>query len=184
MSRGIFFDTARQGPHMCGLWLYGGCAPAGRPRRGQDPSLRTFGHGCFVGSGLDRSGTVRNRAITGRLRAGQTKKEGHRCPSRYGWIWRKSGIGQSGAKGCAGSLGVAVGGAVGHDRLNDQTGTGGLGVLGPGADPLAVTPAVGAEQANGSCRSESRADPGTSARTHSPPAARRPWRGSRSAKPV
>ena len=81
--------------------------------------------------------------------AAQTKKEGHRCPSRYGWIWRKSGIGQSGAKGCAGSLGVAVGGAVGHDRLNDQTGTGGLGVLGPGADPLAVTPAVGAEQANG-----------------------------------
>lgn len=48
----------------------------------------------------------------------QTKKEGHRCPSRYGWIWRKSGIGQSGAKGCTGSLGVAVGGAVGHDRLN------------------------------------------------------------------
>ena len=27
--------------------------------------------------------------------------------------------------------------------------SGGLGVLGPGADPLAVTPAVGAEQANG-----------------------------------
>ena len=25
------------------------------PRRGQDPSLRAIVHGCFVGSGLDRS---------------------------------------------------------------------------------------------------------------------------------
>ena len=58
---------------MCGPRLYGGCAPAGRPRRGQDPSLRTFEHGCFVGSGLDRSETVRNRAITGRLRAGHAR---------------------------------------------------------------------------------------------------------------
>ena len=28
------------------------------PRRGQDPSLRAIVHGCFVGSGLDRSGRL------------------------------------------------------------------------------------------------------------------------------
>ena len=37
-------------------------------RRGQDPSLRTNVHGCFVGSGLDRSVPVYgNRAFTGQM---------------------------------------------------------------------------------------------------------------------
>ena len=45
-------------------------------------------------------------------------------------IWRISRVGKGGAQGCAGSLGVAVGGTVGHDRLNDHAGTGSLGILG------------------------------------------------------
>ena len=43
-------------------------------RRGQDPSLRTIVHGCFVGSGLDRSLPVcGNRAFTGSHRAGHAR---------------------------------------------------------------------------------------------------------------
>ena len=44
------------------------------PRRGQDPSLRTNVHGCFVGSGLDRSVPVSGkRAFTGSHRAGHAR---------------------------------------------------------------------------------------------------------------
>ena len=43
-------------------------------RRGQDPSLRTNVHGCFVGSGLDRSVPVcGKRAFTGSHRAGHAR---------------------------------------------------------------------------------------------------------------
>ena len=50
-----------------------GCRARPR-RRGQDPSLRTNVHGCFVGSGLDRSVPVcGNRAFTGSHRAGHAR---------------------------------------------------------------------------------------------------------------
>ena len=50
-----------------------GCRARPR-RRGQDPSLRTNVHGCFVGSGLDRSLPVYgNRAFTGSHRAGHAR---------------------------------------------------------------------------------------------------------------
>ena len=43
-------------------------------RRGQDPSLRTNVHGCFVGSGLDRSVPVYGKpAFTGSHRAGHAR---------------------------------------------------------------------------------------------------------------
>ena len=50
-----------------------GCRARPR-RRGQDPSLRTNVHGCFVGSGLDRSVPVSGkRAFTGSHRAGHAR---------------------------------------------------------------------------------------------------------------
>ena len=50
-----------------------GCRARPR-RRGQDPSLRTNVHGCFVGSGLDRSVPVcGKRAVTGSHRAGHAR---------------------------------------------------------------------------------------------------------------
>ena len=50
-----------------------GCRARPR-RRGQDPSLRTNVHGCFVGGGLDRSVPVYgNRAFTGSYRAGHAR---------------------------------------------------------------------------------------------------------------
>ena len=50
-----------------------GCRARPR-RRGQDPSLRTNVHGCFVGSGLDRSVPVYGKpAFTGSHRAGHAR---------------------------------------------------------------------------------------------------------------
>ena len=45
-----------------------------RPRRGQDPSLRTNVHGCFVGGGVPDAPPVSgNRAFTGSHRAGHAR---------------------------------------------------------------------------------------------------------------
>ena len=50
-----------------------GCRARPR-RRGQDPSLRTNVHGCFVGSGLDRSVPVYGKPVfTGSHRAGHAR---------------------------------------------------------------------------------------------------------------
>ena len=54
-----------------------GCRARPR-RRGQDPSLRTNVHGCFVGSGLDRSVPVYGKpAFTGSHRAGHARPLPH-----------------------------------------------------------------------------------------------------------